>query len=307
MNHYVQVRQEYLVSQTHTSSIQACSILITGIPPQYLSELSLTCLFNYLPGGVRQVWINRDLKDMPELYERRVKACDLLESAETSLLNIAVKCHEEQKKAANAGDKERSSAGGPEASRKALLEELVPREKRPSHRLPLFSWMPFSVPFAGKKVDTVEWARDQVHELTTQLEQRREILAKDITRTSAAEKLMPLVGTVPVVDFSDQTYRPSNAAFILFNKQIAAHMAAQTIIHNQPYRMSVSQRYIDVAPDDVIWENLTMNPFDGRLWTALSWTAFSWTATIGLVLLWAIPRQSHPNRNNDETSDLVLK
>ena len=265
------------------------------------------------------MWINRDLKDMPELYERRLKACDLLESAETSLLNTAIKCHEEQKKAANVGDKEKSSAGNSEASRKALLEELVPREKRPSHRLPLFSWMSFSVPFAGKKVDTVEWARDQVHELTTQLEQRREILAKDIARTSAAESESTvrkheisagpatLAGTVPVIDFSDQTYRPANAAFILFNKQIAAHMAAQTIIHNQPYRMSVSQKYIDVAPENVIWENLTMNPFDGRLWTALSWTALSWTATIGLVLLWSIPGQSHPNRNYDETSDLVFK
>ena len=86
-----------------------------------------------------------------------MKACDLLSPwrPETSLLNIAINCHEEQKKAANASDRENRSAGGQEATRKALLEELVPREmrvKRPSHRLPLFSWMPFSVPFAGKKV-----------------------------------------------------------------------------------------------------------------------------------------------------------
>ena len=325
MRHYVKVRQEYLVSQAHSCTAQACSVLVTGIPPKYLSELSLTRLFNHLPGGVRQVWINRDLKDMPDLYERRLKACDLLESAETSLLNIALKRNKKkQKKAAEAGNKENSPAGDPEAPHEALLEELVPRQKRPSHRLPLFSWM-FSLPFVGKEVDTIEWAREQVQELTAQLEQRREILAQDIARTSAAEvettvrkrnigagKLsvavpsvpvsIPLVGTVPAVDFSDQTYPPANAAFILFNKQIAAHIAAQTLTHDEPYRMSASQKYIEVAPEDVIWDNLAMNNYDRRIRSALSWGA-----TIGLILVWSIPGQSHPTQNDDERSDLVFK
>jgi len=326
MRHYVQVRQEYLVSESHSCTAQACSVLVTGIPPKYLSELSLTRLFNHLPGGVRQVWINRDLKDMPDLYERRLKACDLLESAETSLLNIAVKRNrKKQKKAGEAGNKEHSPAGDPEAPHEALLEELVPRQKRPSHRLPLFSWMPFSIPFVGKTVDTIEWAREQVRDLTAQLEQRREILAQDIRRTSAAEvettvrkhnigagKLsiavpsvpvsIPLVGTVPAVDFSDQTYHPANAAFILFNKQLAAHIAAQTLTHDEPYRMSASQKYIEVAPDDVIWDNLAMNNYDRRIRSALSWGA-----TVGIILLWTIPGQSHPTQNDDERSDLVFK
>jgi hypothetical protein len=329
MKHYVQVRQEYLVSRNHSSTAQACSVLVTGIPPKYLSELSLTRLFNHLPGGVRRVWINRDLKDMPDLHERRLKACDLLESAETSLLNIAIKRYEKKKFKApeehNKNNESATSAGDPEAHRRVLLEELVPRQKRPSHRLPLFSWMPFSIPFVGKKVDTIDWAREQVHGLTTQLDQRREILAQDIARTSAAEaettvrvhnigtgKLsialpsvpvsIPLVGTVAAVDFTEQTYPPANAAFILFNKQIAAHIAAQTLIHDEPYRMSVSQKYIEVAPEDVIWENLAMNHYDRRLRSALSWAA-----TIGLILLWSIPGQSHPTQNDDESSDLVFK
>jgi hypothetical protein len=245
---------------------------------------------------------------MPDLYERRLNACGVLESAGTSLLNIALKRNrKKQKKAAKASNKEKSSPGDPEAPSKALLEELVPRQKRPTHRLPLFSWMPFSLPFVGKEVDTFEWAREQVHELTTQLEERREILARDIARTSAAEakttvrthhigagKLaidvpavpvsIPLVGTVPTVDFSDQTYPPANAAFILFNQQIAAHIAAQILTHNEPYRMSASQKYIEVAPEDVIWENLAMNNYDRRIRSALSWTA-----TIGLIFLWALP------------------
>ena len=287
MEHYVEVRQQYLVSQTHASSVQACSVLVTGIPPEYLSELSLTRLFNHLPGGVRHVWVNRDLKDLPDLHRRRLKACNLLESAETSLLNIAVKRNEMKLKGAEkAGNEEKSSTGDPEILPKALLEELVPREKRPSHRLPLFSWMPFSIPFVGKKVDTIEWAREQVRELTTKLEQRREILAQDIARTSAAAGEAE---TTVREHNIEQTYPPAKAAFILFNKQLAAHIAAQILTHGKPYTMSALQKHIEVAPEDVIWENLAMNNYERRLRSALSWTV-----TVGLIFVFSIPSQSRP-------------
>ncbi len=156
-----------------------------------------------------------------------------------------------------------------------------------------------------------EWASEQVHELTRQLEQRREILARDIAQTTAAEAgttirthhisigklsfafpsvpaLLPVIGTNPVV-FSNQTYPPVNAAFILFNKQIAAHIAAQTLTHDEPYCMSASQKYIAVAPEDVIWENLAMNHYDRQIRFALSWAI-----TIGLILARSIPGRSHP-------------
>jgi calcium permeable stress-gated cation channel len=296
MKHYVRVRQHYLVSPAHSSTAQACTVLVMGIPPRYLSELALTRLFGNLPGGVRKVWINRNLGDMPDLYKRRLKACKMLESAEISLLSMAVK------RTKNASDME--------VARRTLIEELVPREQRPSHRL-LPSWVPFSIPLVGRKVDTIEWAREQVHELNVQLEQRREILARDIDRTTAAEaqttnrthhiragKLnitipaipvtIPLVGARPVVDFSDQTYPPANGAFILFNKQIAAHLVAQTLTHHEPYRMPDSLKHVEVAPEDVIWENLVINPYERRVRLALSWAA-----TIGLIIVWAIPGQPY--------------
>lgn len=162
----------------------------------------------------------------------------------------------------------------------------------------------------GKRVDAIEWASEQVHELTRQLEERREILSRDIAQTTAAEaettirahyigagKLSialpsvsasaPLIGTNPVV-FSNQTYPPANAAFILFNKQIAAHIAAQALTHDEPYCMSASQKYIEVAPEDVIWKNLTMSQYDRRIRFTVSWAI-----TIGLILVWSIPGRSH--------------
>ena len=297
MAHYVRVRQDYLVSPAHSSTAQARTVLVTGIPPEYLSESALTQLFSHLPGGVSKVWINRVLGDMPDLYKRRLKACKMLESAETSLLSMAVK-------------RNNKNASDAEAARKTVIEELVPREQWPSRRLTP-SWMPFSIPLVGRKVDTIEWACEQVHELNMQLEQRREVLARDIDRTTAAEaqrtnrtyhigavKLniptpavpvrIPVIGVRPSVDFSDQTYPPANGAFILFNKQIAAHLAAQTLTHHQPYRMPSWLKYVEVAPEDVIWDNLVINPYERRVRLALSWAA-----TIGLVIVWAIPGQPH--------------
>ena len=312
MAHYVRVRQHYLVSRAHSSTAQACTILVTGIPPKYLSESALTRLFSHLPGGVRKVWVNRDLGDMPELYKRRLKACQKLESAETSLLNKAVKRNNKKQKTTK-GHAENVIAfsSDPEVARRVVVEELVPRKDRPSHRLPPFTWLPFSIPFVGKKVDTIDWAREQIQELNVDLEQRRDTLARDIARTTAEEsqvttrthhigagKLNVTIPTVPVsiplvkgrpsVEFSDQTYPPANGAFILFNKQIAAHMAAQTLTHHEPYRMSGSLKYIEVAPEDVIWNNLVMNPYERRVRLV-----FSWAATVGLIILWAIPGSLH--------------
>ncbi|KAI0296382.1 hypothetical protein BC826DRAFT_1174720 [Russula brevipes] len=200
MAHYVKVRHQYLVSHAHASTAQACTILVTGIPPKFLSEFALTRLFNHLPGGVREVWINRDLGDIPELYNRRLKACSTLESTATSLLNTAIKRDNKKKKkgGTTGGYTDDKSEGDPEVAH--------------------------------------------------------------------------------------QTYPPANAAFILFNQQVAAHMAAQTLIHHEPYRMSASQRYIEVAPEDVIWDNLVMNPYERRIRSALSWAA-----TIALILFMAIP------------------
>ena len=189
MGHYVHVRQQYLVSPSHSSTAQARTVLVTGIPPN-LTESALIRLFSRLPGGVRKVWINRNLGDMPKLYNQRLKACQKLESAATSLLNKAIKPN--GKRVTNPAKSEDGRDIGPSAEvtdvvsdqktrntkRNTRLEELVPEHERPSHRLPLsFSWMPFSIPLLGQKVDTIEWACQRIEKLNTELAQRRGELA----------------------------------------------------------------------------------------------------------------------------------
>jgi calcium permeable stress-gated cation channel len=62
MAHFLAKRQEHLVNPVHARSVQANTVLITGIPPDYISVRALTRLFGNLPGGVKKVWINRRVK-----------------------------------------------------------------------------------------------------------------------------------------------------------------------------------------------------------------------------------------------------
>ena len=196
MGHYVHVRQQYLVSPSHSSTAQARTVLVTGIPPD-LTESALTRLFCHFPGGVCKVRINRVLEDMPGLYNQRLKACQMLESAATSLLNRAIK-RRNRKRLTNPAKSEDgrdivSSAeltdlvSDPE-TRDTRLEELVSKHERPSHRLPIFSWMPLSIPLLGKKVDTIEWACKRIYELNAELVQRRGILARDSTEAETTSQ-----------------------------------------------------------------------------------------------------------------------
>jgi hypothetical protein len=59
MRHFVITRQQHLIERTHAKSVQANTILLTGIPKKYLTQDALFKLFNSLPGGVKKIWINR--------------------------------------------------------------------------------------------------------------------------------------------------------------------------------------------------------------------------------------------------------
>jgi hypothetical protein len=59
MRSFIIERQQHLINPVHAKSVQANTLLVTGIPAKYLSKEALHTLFNDLPGGVKQIWINR--------------------------------------------------------------------------------------------------------------------------------------------------------------------------------------------------------------------------------------------------------
>ncbi|KAJ2313289.1 phosphate metabolism protein 7 [Coemansia sp. RSA 2705] len=76
-------------------------------------------------------------------------------------------------------------------------------------------------------------------------------------------------------------FNRQSSAFVFFNKQAAAHMAAQTVLDYKPFSMNLVS--LDVNPDDIIWSNLNLNPYDRRIRGYVSLAA-----TVGLVFVWTL-------------------
>ncbi|KAJ9093395.1 hypothetical protein QFC21_006425 [Naganishia friedmannii] len=306
MRHWVSIRQRYLISPDHSRLAQANTVLITGIDAQYLDEERLAQLFSHLPGGVKRIWLNRDLKGMVGFHEERVKAAAKLEEAQVQLIKTARQLKLEAQKQAEKAKQQRhatsstltheaknttdiATPGNPSPSAQLLVQlgaadhhasselvkadRLVPRSARPTHRLPP-RWFPLALPFTGTRIDTIDHARSTIVTSSHALETARAQLAADIAKP----------GT------EGETYPPLNSAFIYFHQQIAAHMAAQILLHDQPYKMTGGGGsgggggYTDVAPEDVVWSNLNVGPYERK-----ARLVASYAVTLGLVILWTFP------------------
>ncbi|ORY39668.1 hypothetical protein BCR35DRAFT_273318, partial [Leucosporidium creatinivorum] len=245
---WIILRQDFLISKDHSRLAQSKTVLVTGVPKEFLTVEAMTKFCSVLPGGVKRIWLARDLKELPDLYDRRQKACGKLESAETKILKLAAKAIIKQNKK---GDKQEEL---PQHGDNGRIDQYVTGKARPHHKLGFLGLF-------GEKVDTLDWARKEIAETTRLIEEERTILAGP---------------------GSHEKYPAESAAFIQFNQQIAAHMFAQCLAHHAPLRMSA--RYLEVSQEDVIWSNLSVNPYQAKVRYAASWAM-----TVGLIILWSFP------------------
>ncbi|KAL6829912.1 hypothetical protein V8C40DRAFT_238787 [Trichoderma camerunense] len=102
MRAYIKVRQDYLTSAEHRLRASATTVLVNSIPSKWLSEDALSGLFDVFPGGIRNIWINRDLTSLLDKVNLRNKIHAQLEAAETELIRAAKKA---QLKKRNAEEK----------------------------------------------------------------------------------------------------------------------------------------------------------------------------------------------------------
>jgi calcium permeable stress-gated cation channel len=255
MRHFIQSRQHHLIGKAHSDSAQSRTLLITGIPSRYLTERQLFSVFSYLPGGVAKVWLNRDLQNLPDVYKARNKAISKLELAITQLLATATKMYINQDIAeAKARLKANKTEGNAEKTKRgpstestvpltpvqgndleravSRAEALVPKEKRPRHRTKTASWLPFAIPFTGQVVDSIDWARSEIIRCNEILAAGRVQWREDMATDD---------------DSADDFYKPLNSAFILFNQQIAVHLALQSVIHHEAYRMA--GKHIEISQE----------------------------------------------------------
>ena len=137
-----------------------------------------------------------------------------------------------------------------------VWKKYLKPQDRDTMRLAAFgvSWLSW-VPFVGEKVDTIDYCRTQVARLNLEIE----------------------------TDQKNPTKYPlMNSAFIQFNHQVAAHMACQSVSHHIPSQMA--PRLVEIAPDDVIWSNMSI-----KWWERYLRTFGILVIIVGLVITWAIP------------------
>jgi hypothetical protein len=95
---YIRVRQAYLTSPQHRIRASATTVLVTGIPRKWLTLEALSGLYDVFPGGIRNIWINRNYDELSEKVNNREKIAKSLEDAETNLIKKCRKKHAEAEK-----------------------------------------------------------------------------------------------------------------------------------------------------------------------------------------------------------------
>ncbi|KAI1485770.1 hypothetical protein F5X96DRAFT_300575 [Biscogniauxia mediterranea] len=88
---YIKIRQDWLTTAEHRLRASATTVLVSGIPDKWLSEEALRGLFDVFPGGLRNVFLTRDLTALLEKIAKRDKIHLQLEAAQTDLIRMAKK------------------------------------------------------------------------------------------------------------------------------------------------------------------------------------------------------------------------
>lgn len=98
---YVRLRQAYLTSPQHRLRASATTVLVTGIPPKWCTFEALDGLYDVFPGGIRNIWVNRNYDELNDKVKLRTEVADQLEGAETSLIRKARKAYLKKLQAEN--------------------------------------------------------------------------------------------------------------------------------------------------------------------------------------------------------------
>ncbi|KAL5631731.1 hypothetical protein ACGC1H_007289 [Rhizoctonia solani] len=309
---FVHARHQFLISRSHSHLAQAKTVLITSMPDELCEEKALRRFCTFVPGGINRIWIYRDQPELPKLYNDRLDNCQKLEKSMVKYMRAITKAWRKHKKAENARTKAQGESGkdieapqeNPKAQdsyplaristvRASLLNQPLPPTPRhsgvtptnkagefvvndanqqqgsrsqliqpgepdtriamdmvprPTHRLG-------RIPFVGQKVDTIDWCKTEIARLNDEINEKRKGLPQ---------------------------CEPHGSAFIQCNLQMGAHVLAQCVSYHEPLKMS--DKWIEVSPDDIIWDNIDDGAYEVR-----SRYVLSWLLTFAVIALWFIP------------------
>jgi len=104
LRNFVRVRQSYLTSPQHRLRASAATVLVQALPRKYINREKLSDLFDVFPGGIRNIWVNRDYDKLSQLIDERNDLAKTLEEAETDLVRSCWNAHLKNSKSASKGN-----------------------------------------------------------------------------------------------------------------------------------------------------------------------------------------------------------
>ncbi|KAK7615844.1 hypothetical protein IWX50DRAFT_570373 [Phyllosticta citricarpa] len=145
--HYIEVRQAWMTSPKHRIRASATTVLVENIPDKWCSIKALDELFDVFPGGIRNIWVNRDFGDLLDKKRQQLELTRKLENAETNLIRAC------QAKACATRRKALQARNPEQMSNKERKEEV--RENEESLNEASTSLMNSSGLSTGKPLDTI--------------------------------------------------------------------------------------------------------------------------------------------------------
>lgn len=164
------LRQQYFTSPFNASRVSTRTVLFTNVPEEARSEEYIRREY----AGVRAVWLVNVPEELQEEADERDKAATKLENGENKLLQNYVKRQLKAEKKGTAS----TVVTGPNGERSAIE---VDKKDRPTHRLPVLKFLPF-----GKKVDTIEWSRDELKRLIPDVSRKQQATRNDRPKPQGA-------------------------------------------------------------------------------------------------------------------------
>ncbi|KAF8586259.1 DUF221-domain-containing protein [Ramaria rubella] len=295
--HYTHMRQAYLASKSHSHLPQARTVLITSIPHQICSEKELKIWASFVPGGVQNIWVYRDTKDLNKAYEQRLKACQKLETATSKLLRSAIQA----KRALEQAEEESSPTPRQHGPRVERMDTMESQFSFGSTRSPIPIPSRFMNPPPVYPPPLSELERGQA--MTSRLPREKDMLDSLVPHSQRPRHRLGFFGlwgrkvdtikhykheisklntAIGILRRRTSESKPLGSAFVQCNLQLGAHVLAQCVSYHEPMKMSY--KWIQVAPKDVIWANID----DGVYETRVRYVT-SWLASIGIIVLWFFP------------------
>ncbi|KAF9325965.1 hypothetical protein BG006_010570 [Podila minutissima] len=265
---YISRRQRYLMSEHHAQSLQATTVLVCGIQPGEANIQSLNRIFGVLPGGVRRIWLAYEAKQLQKDCTKRIALINKLEVAECALIRSKLKLHAQtgrrssQASAASTDLLRNRAQSGEEGGAGAMQQpdESFPSQNRPRHRISSF---PLSkLPCGGEKLDSILAYRSELSNMNSAIVARQQAGMQGMHENEKENKM--------------------NSAFIQFNHQLGAHLAAQSVVHRKT--LTMSPRHLEVHPQDVLWDNLGYSLKERNVRKTIA-TVLAFF----LIVLWTIP------------------